>query len=142
MRSSMICRAVILGCLFGLLAAGVVLPAPMTHAEALAAMDAWGRDKTADRIVALDTILQATPVVVMPDMACVVAGRDAGVTALGFLTVTVDPYLSYTLTVGPWRFPGVVPARGAWDQVVDWGVGGLVGVLVTTGVLWLSGHLK
>ena len=78
-----------------LLVVALAWAAPITHDEALAKIAEWGPDKTADKIVALDSILQATPLVTLPQEVFLLVGRDLVITRdPKFITVDVAPSIS------------------------------------------------
>jgi hypothetical protein len=87
-------------------------------------------------------VYTATPEVTMPGLHIFLTDKDAAVSLDGPVVVSVDGKLRYNLTMGPWRFPGVVPHVDPW-RLLEWGAGGFaVGVASTFLVLLISGHVK
>ena len=119
--------------------AAIAYPEPMTHDQVVATVKTEGLDWAAEWIASVYT---ATPVVTVPHLLAVVTDRDVGVSIEGPVSVSIDGKLAYDLTLGPWKFSGVVPRINPWQLVWSGAAGFGVGVLATLATLALSGHLK
>ena len=93
-----------------LLIAALGWSAPLTHEQALAKIAEWGPDVTADKIVALDTILQATPAVMLPNFNTIIWGENLTLFAdPAYVTVDVKPWIHYQIRFEDVVMKGAVP---------------------------------
>jgi hypothetical protein len=123
---------------FALLGATLAHGEVLTHDQALRKITEWGPDRTADKIVAFDRVLQTDPVVSVP-LVAVVVGRDGilRVSLQGPVLIDVTEAVHYELTLGPWSVPDPTPDPGPWPAVLAGGGGLILGLLagVLIGVL-------
>jgi hypothetical protein len=114
----------------------------MTQEQALAKIAEWGPDATARKIVALDFILQAQPLVMLPETITLLDGRDLVLAHdPKWITVDVSPYLHYTILLDDKRIAGFVPKPNVWSVVVSVVVSALV-VMTAEETLPLGPGLK
>jgi hypothetical protein len=124
---------------FGVVGIAVVHGEPMTHDQVIAEVQSKGIDWAASWIA---DVYLAVPVVTMPPLQSFVTDRDVAITVTAPVKVSISDKLAYQLTMGPWKFMGVVPHVDPWKLVEAGGIGFGVGVLATIVVEAVTGHLK